>query len=194
MNWIRYATFILALTGASHAYVRQANFDNAGLVHQFAWPQPTVTYHLDLSSFPLEPSVVRAAVSSAATAWSSVPTASIELTPDTASPSTIRYVSRSDGTIPQGSGVIALTRLDVSLFSEIHSAEILFNGAEIDFSFSDSPGSGEVDFQDVMTHEFGHSLGLDHAAYWGPRSTWPTMDTLLHTRLSVGPPCPPPGR
>ena len=78
---------------------------------------------------------------------------------------------------PRGSGVIAVTRVSWNSSGEITDADIVFNGRDFDFSVTEnSTLRGRVDLQDVLTHEIGHFLGLDHTPLVGAPSVRPTMN------------------
>ena len=78
---------------------------------------------------------------------------------------------------PRGSGVIAVTRVSWNNVGEITDADIVFNGRDFDFSISENgTGRGQVDLQDVLTHEIGHFIGLDHTPLVGSPSVRPTMN------------------
>lgn len=187
MKRIRYATCLLILLiGNTSAYVIQSNFDIQGSVHTFRWRDGTGYYRIDETSLPVPATTIRSIVSRAFSAWTSVSTASLNIASTSSSNSLIRFVTATDGSIPQGIGVIALTRLEIGPAGGIISAEILFNSREIDFSFSaGSPPAGRIDFQDVLTHEIGHFLGLDHAPYLGPRADRPTMTPFYLTDFPI---------
>lgn len=44
----------------------------------------------------------------------------------------------------------------------IQEADMKVNAKDYEFTTADSPESGKIDFQSLMTHEFGHVLGLAH--------------------------------
>ena len=78
---------------------------------------------------------------------------------------------------PAGSGVIAITTINWDEQGRVTDADITFNGRDFTFSVTEAfPGPGPVDLQDVMTHEVGHLIGLDHTPLVGPTSIRPTMN------------------
>jgi len=89
----------------------------------------------------------------------------------------------SSGYFPPGSGTVALTPVWFGSNGVITDADILFNGA--DHRFTTSGVSGRFDVQDVMTHELGHFLGLDHSG-WAGATMFPYVDpsVILHRSLA----------
>jgi PKD repeat protein len=89
----------------------------------------------------------------------------------------------SSGFFTGPSGTVALT--PVWFFSNgfIQDADILFNGQDHDFTTSQQPGAFDV--QDVVTHELGHLLGLNHSG-WAGATMYPYVDptVILHRSLS----------
>ena len=89
----------------------------------------------------------------------------------------------SSGFFPNGSGVVAITPILFQSNGRIVDADVLFNG-DWDFSTTGAPGSFDV--QDVVTHELGHLLGLDHTG-WAGATMYPYVDPNLtvHRSLSL---------
>ena len=88
------------------------------------------------------------------------------------------------GYFPAGSGVVALTPLSYDTGTgQILDADILFNGRAWQFSTDRTPGTFDV--QDVLTHEIGHFIGLDHSPLL-TASMWPYVspNEWLHRSLS----------
>lgn len=82
------------------------------------------------------------------------------------------------------SGTVAITPVWFNSSGAIVDADVLFNGR--DWRFTTSRESGRFDVQDVVTHELGHLLGLDHSAHDGA-TLYPYVDpaVLLHRSLSA---------
>lgn len=92
--------------------------------------------------------------------------------------------NNSSGFFPQGSGTVAVTPISYQPGSGvILDADIVFNGR--DWSFSTDGSAGTFDVQDVVTHEIGHFVGLDHSPVVAS-SMWPYVSTRqwLHRSLS----------
>lgn len=72
----------------------------------------------------------------------------------------------SSGLFPAGSGLLAITVLEVDEVSgEILDGDVLLNGA--DFGFTTDPDSGDFDLWSLASHEAGHLAGLGHSPLGG---------------------------
>ena len=77
---------------------------------------------------------------------------------------------------PEGSGVIAVTRINsITQTGEIIDADIIFNGLDFNFS-SDTHSGNSVNLKDVVVHEVGHLIGLEHTPLDGQPMVRPTMN------------------
>ncbi len=89
----------------------------------------------------------------------------------------------SSGYFPTGSGTVAITPIMFFGNGRIADADILFNGKG--FNFTTSQQAGRYDVGDVVAHELGHLVGLDHSAQAGS-TLYPYVDpsVILHRSLS----------
>jgi len=89
----------------------------------------------------------------------------------------------ASGLFPGNSGTVAITPLIFSIPSgQILDADILFNGN--DHPFTTSGVGGRFDVQDVVTHELGHLLGLDHSG-WGGATMFPFVSPAVIAQRSL---------
>ena len=92
--------------------------------------------------------------------------------------------TNSSGFFPSGSGIVAITPITYMLADgRITDADILFNGNQFSFSTDQTPGTFDV--QDILTHEVGHFIGLDHSPVVSG-TMWPYVSQTqwLHRSLS----------
>jgi hypothetical protein len=75
-----------------------------------------------------------------------------------------------------GGGIVAITPVWFFSNGQILDADVLFNGAE--FEFTTSAVAGRFDVGDVGTHELGHLLGLDHSG-WAGATMYPYVDPAV---------------
>ena len=73
--------------------------------------------------------------------------------------------SNESSFFPSGSGIVAITPVWFFSNGSISDADILFNGSQ--FTFTTDASSSAMDVEDVVTHELGHLLGLDHSGIAG---------------------------
>jgi len=155
----------------SEAYVRMYLDGN-----YLSYNNPNITWHLNPSSFgELNTPELQTAAEIAFQRWQDVDRSAFSFTrgADTTdtrvgtvngkTPNKVFMDStNSTGYFPNNSGVVALTLINYSTGSgSISDADIFFNGRKFDFSFDGTPSTFDV--QDVLTHEVGHLLGLDHS-------------------------------
>lgn len=175
----------------SFGFVPQIEFNELGRIVSVAWTSSEarsgIQFFANTSSFPFSSRDIDRIVSSSFLAWEGIDTADL------------RFVNGGSGNFrksstdrrnvilfdpsgveigaPAGSGVIAITTINWDEQGRVTDADITFNGRDFTFSVTEAfPGPGPVDLQDVMTHEVGHLLGLDHTPLVGPTSIRPTMN------------------
>ena len=176
---------------AADAYVRiRINGKN------LAWSNPNISWHLNTAgSDNISDDSHIAAIEHGFQVWEDVTGSTYNFTrgADTESidpsPTGTHIVgfdeTNSSGFFPPGSGIVAITAISFNTSNgNILDADILFNGSQFVFSTDGSPGTFDV--QDVLTHEIGHFIGLDHS----PQVTgtmWPFVSTgqWLHRSLTA---------
>jgi hypothetical protein len=175
--------------GAAEAYVRiKVNGVN------LKWNNPTITWQLNnAGSDDIPDGSHEAAIEHAFQTWQDVNGSKLVFNrgADTASTNAGASSSlvlfdedNSSGYFPGGSGIVAITPISFDVGSgNILDADILFNGRDYTFSTDNTPGTFDV--QDVITHEIGHFVGLDHAPNVSA-SMWPYVATnqWLHRSLT----------
>lgn len=84
-----------------------------------------------------------------------------------------------------GSSVVAVT-LPAYFPStgQIVEADILLNSANFTFSSQSTVINGQLDIQDVITHEVGHFIGIDHTPI-GAATMFPYVDYAEHAKRSL---------
>ena len=176
---------------AADAYVRiRINGKN------LSWSNPNVTWRLNTAgSDNISDDSHIAAIEHGFQAWEDVNGSAYDFTrgADTASidpaPNSTHIVgfdeTNSSGYFPPGSGIVAITPISFNTSNgSLLDADILFNGSQFTFSTDGSPGTFDV--QDVLTHEIGHFIGLDHSPQV-TGSMWPFVSTgqWLHRSLTA---------
>ena len=145
-----------------------------------------IPFVVNAGSFPFpEAEVVRIA-QQGFNDWGAVPSAFIEFeyegtTQVEASGGDNRNVIIYDATgevvgAPEGSGIIAIARVNNNDDGFITDVDIVFNGRDHKFSIEENNTPEDLtDLHGVMTHEIGHLLGLDHSPLVGEPEERPTM-------------------
>ncbi|MBO45319.1 MAG: hypothetical protein CMJ96_00310 [Planctomycetes bacterium] len=93
--------------------------------------------------------------------------------------------NNSTGFFPSGTGMVAVTPISYRLSDgRILDADIILNAR--DWFFSTDLSQGTFDIQDIVTHEAGHLIGLDHSPSLSS-SMWPYVSASqwLHRSLSA---------
>ena len=176
---------------AADAYVRiRINGKN------LAWASPNITWRLNTAgSDSIDDDSHIAAIEHGFQVWEDVTGSTINFTrgADTDSidpaPNGTHIVgfdeNNSSGYFPPGSGIVAITPISFNTSNgNVLDADILFNGSQ--FTFSTDGTAGTFDVQDVLTHEIGHFVGLDHSPQVSG-TMWPFVSTgqWLHRSLTA---------
>jgi hypothetical protein len=176
------------LLGAARAYVRiQINGKT------LAWSSPTIAWSLHAAgSEDLPDGSHEFAIVAAFDAWEAASGSNVAFArgADSAGgPSGPTHVVMFDelnetGYFPGGSGIVALTPISYDVGSGLISdADILFNAR--DYAWSVTGAQNTFDVQDVLTHEIGHFIGLDHApAIAGTMWPYVSYNQWLHRSLT----------
>ncbi len=179
----------LVLLASARAYIR---IEVNG--RQLHWSAPEVTWNLQLAGSEdlLDGSHVFA-IQHAFAEWEALSGSKFVLPqgPDvTVGPETNAHVVMFDetnatGYFPQSSGIVALTPISYDLGSGvILDADIVFNGRDYTWSVTGAPNTFDV--QDVITHEIGHFIGLDHSpSITGTMWPYVSFNQDLHRSLSL---------
>ncbi|NQU49927.1 MAG: IPT/TIG domain-containing protein, partial [Planctomycetes bacterium] len=158
------------------------------------WSDPSIDWQLNLESFSGLDSVgVSDAADRAFATWNQISKSAINFQrgadtddADYSKSSHLVYLDadNSSGFFPNGSGTVAITPIIYSTSDgRMIDVDIIFNGKDFDFALH--AASNEFDLQDVMTHEIGHMIGLDHSPVHGS-SMWPYVapGQWLHRSLT----------
>ena len=192
-RWMRGLAVVMAFAagfGAAEAYVRiQINGRN------LAWTNPNITWRLNSAgSDDISDDSHIAAIEHAFQEWEDLSGSNLNFTrgsdttdvdPGGSSHIVAFDEDNTSGYFPNGSGIVAITPITFDTGSgAILDADILFNGGQ--YSFSTNGTTGTFDVQDVLSHEIGHLIGLDHS----PQVTgtlWPYVSTTqwLHRSLTT---------
>ncbi|MCP4093855.1 MAG: matrixin family metalloprotease [Planctomycetes bacterium] len=192
-KWLRGAAVLLAFAvgfGAADAYVRiQINGKS------LQWANPSLNWRLNANgSDNITDDSHIAAIEHGFQAWEDISGSNIAFTrgADTndVAPGASSHIvafdeNNTSGYFPNGSGIVAITPISFDTGSgNILDADILFNGSQYDFSTDGSAGTFDV--QDVLSHEIGHFIGLDHSPQISG-TLWPYVSSRqwLHRSLTT---------
>ncbi|MBC8404180.1 MAG: IPT/TIG domain-containing protein [Planctomycetes bacterium] len=158
------------------------------------WSDPNIDWQLNTESFSGLDSVgVSDAADRAFATWNQISKSAINFqrgadtaAADYSKSSHLVYLDsdNSSGFFPNGSGTVAITPIIYSTSDgRMIDVDIIFNGKDFDFALH--AGGNDFDLQDVMTHEIGHMIGLDHSPVHGS-SMWPYVapGQWLHRSLT----------
>jgi hypothetical protein len=192
-KWMRGAAVVLAFAagfGAADAYVRiQINGKS------LQWSNPAINWRLNASgSDNIADDSHIAAIEHGFQAWEDISGSDISFTrgADTndVAPGASSHIvafdeNNTSGYFPTGSGIVAITPISFDTGSgNILDADILFNGGQ--YNFSTDGSAGTFDVQDVLSHEIGHFIGLDHSPQMSG-TLWPYVSSRqwLHRSLTT---------
>jgi hypothetical protein len=161
---------------------------------ELGWSSPTIAWNLHLAgSDDLPDGSHEFAVRRAFDAWAAAAGSKLAFTrgPDVASsPSGADHVVMFDetnatGYFPLGSGIVALTPISYDVGSgTILDADVIFNARDYTWSVTGAPNTFDV--QDVLTHEIGHFVGLDHTpSVTGTMWPYVAYGQWLHRSLTM---------
>lgn len=183
--------FLLLLPLRSSGFVQQIEFNDFGRIVTVSWPASEarngLRFFVNTNSFPFSRSDIDRIMTRSFGAWDDINTAELRFI-DGGSGNFVKSSTDRQNVVtydasgtkigaPSGTGVIAITTINWDDRGRVTDADITFNGRDFRFSVSEAfPNPGIVDLQDVMTHEIGHLIGLDHTPLLGPTSIRPTMN------------------
>ncbi len=183
------ALLLVPLRGSG--FVPQIEINDFGRIVSVSWSAAEarngLAYFVNTRSFPFNSRDIDRIVAASFRAWENVETSELQFV-NAGSGNFVKSSTDRDNVIsfdrsgveigvPAGSGVIAITTINWDDQGRISDSDITFNGRDFEFSVTEVfPGPGPVDLQDVMTHEIGHLIGLDHTPLAGPTSIRPTMN------------------
>ena len=157
------------------------------------WSSNQITWNFQadgLSSIPTE--TLQASLEHSFQSWQDVDQSAISFVrgPDTTSRSISGSThmvmfdeSNESGWFPTGTTMLAVTPISYRLSDgRILDADIVFNARDYQWSTDATPGT--LDVQNVMTHEVGHLIGLDHTPIHGG-TMWPYAQAGMWTQRSL---------
>ena len=188
--------FLLVLPFTSHSFVPQIELNDRGRIVTVSWnaaeARDGLRYFVNTNSFPFNSRDIDRVVANSFQAWDDLETTEIRFIDGgsgnftKSSTDRLNVITYDPSGVeigaPAGSGVIAITTINWDEQGRITDADITFNGRDFTFSVTEAfPRPGPVDLQDVMTHEIGHVIGLDHTPLVGRTDIRPTMNPFAST-------------
>lgn len=134
------------------------------------WPSNSVSWTVSTSTMPgVQPADYVAAIQAAFDAWEDVTCSAVNFTYQgyaSSNPQNGIHVYVQEGQWdPSVGDAAAYSQSDTSFNGNINSNVIVFNAVDIQWSVAAIDLSGYSDIQGVVTHEIGHSIGLDHSRH-----------------------------
>lgn len=123
------------------------------------WANPSIPVAIYSTTSDMSPSQSSAIIQSSLAEWNNAGSG-VRLTSMSTSNNEVKF----DSDFSYGSAVIGLTEISFNTSGAIQRATILLN--DRDYLFRSTPGIygvGQVFLGDVVTHEFGHLLGISHS-------------------------------
>lgn len=133
------------------------------------WPSSPVMYYVNTSNADLDPTLVVPAVQQGALAWSEQSYADFAFQYAGSSTATVQTYNQKNEMIFRNasSGNAIATAYTWYSGDTILDSDIVFWDAAFQFFVGNSGCSGGYYIEDIATHEFGHSAGIDHTLVSG---------------------------
>jgi len=157
---------VLLVTSTAQSYVVIRT--QAG--HTLRWPQSGIQWTIETGGMPgMSSGDFQDAIEAAFQSWEDVGCSTIDFDYDgfkSWDPGNgIHVTVKTSSWDPSVGDALAYALPDADWQGEIDSVDIVFNAVDVEWSVSPNPGYGFQDVQGVVSHEIGHSLGLDHPRY-----------------------------
>jgi hypothetical protein len=168
---------LAAIPGTASAYKLKETSTGAAV----RWHESKISVHIDPALEAMLPAgQARAALGMASDAWRGIGDAP-EIVIEHGAPAPYAADKRNNGVYllndwPHNPNQLAVTVLTYSKTGEIRGMDVLVNGSKRFELFDEERsaiGANAHDFAAVMTHEFGHVLGLDEGHEDDQATMWP---------------------